>query len=82
MTLPPYSQKCRNCKTNFIPNVEVESLPVFNSVDKSRWMETRCPNCGVSYRVARMSKKSFDVILILSHELPPKESELIETVVV
>jgi hypothetical protein len=66
---------------NFFPSVEVESLPVFNSVDKSRWVETKCPNCGVNYRVARMSKNSLDVMLILSQSLPDRESELIEKVV-
>jgi hypothetical protein len=80
MTKPPYLQKCRNCKENFCPSVEVESLPVFNSVDKSRWMETKCPNCGVNYRVARLSKKSLDVLLILAEDRPAKESKLIEAV--
>ena len=76
MTRPTYLEKCRSCFVRFIPTVDVETLPVFNSVDKPRWKETECPKCGVHYRVARLSKKSLDVCVILSQTLPAKESEL------
>ena len=78
MTRPHYMEKCRSCFVRFIPTVEVESLPVFNSVDKSHWKETACPKCGIHYLVARLSKSSFEVCLILSESLPAREPELIK----
>ena len=61
----------------FIPTIDVESLPVFNSVDKSRWTETACPKCGVRYRIARLSKNSFDVCIILAEKLRPRPEDAI-----
>jgi hypothetical protein len=78
MTRPQYVEKCKNCFARFIPSVEVESLPVFNSADKSRWKETTCPKCGIRYQIARLSKNSLDVCIILSESLPPRESEIIQ----
>jgi len=78
MSLPSQVQKCRNCGTKFAPAVPVEALPVFNTVDKSQWAETTCPACKVSYRVARLSKNSTEVMVVLSRGLPPKESMMIE----
>jgi len=80
MTRPQYLEKCRSCSARFIPTVEVETLPVFNSVDKSRWKETTCPKCGIHYQIARLSKNSLEVCLVLSESLPFRESEIIQRV--
>jgi hypothetical protein len=77
MTAPSHLEKCKNCKVKFVPKVEVESLPVFNSVNKSRWTESKCPNCGLNYRMARVSRNSLEVIMIISQRLPVRESFLI-----
>jgi hypothetical protein len=80
MTRPSYAEKCKNCFAKFIPPVEVESLPVFNSVGKFGWVETGCPHCGFRYRVARLGKSSPDVCLLPSEKLQKRESELIAVV--
>ncbi|HXQ91809.1 MAG TPA: hypothetical protein VN739_02295 [Nitrososphaerales archaeon] len=64
MTRPPHSERCKRCLVMFVPTVEVESLPVFNSVEKSLWKETNCPKCGFEYRIARLSKNSIEVCLV------------------
>jgi len=78
MARPQHLEKCKNCLSRFIPTVEVESLPLFNSVDKSGWKETACPKCGIRYHAARLSKNSLEVFIVLAESLPDKESEIIE----
>jgi hypothetical protein len=80
MTRPTYAEKCKNCFARFIPTVEVESLPVFNSVNKLGWVETGCPSCGFRYRAARLAKSSSNVCLLPSEKVPKRESELIAVV--
>jgi hypothetical protein len=80
LTRPFFLEKCKSCSAKFIPTIDVEDLPVFNSVDKSRWSETACPKCTVRYRIARLSKSSFDVCVILSEKLP-RRAEVMEDLV-
>jgi hypothetical protein len=75
MTRPLYLEKCKNCSIKFIPTVEVESLPIFNSVDKARWSQTACPKCGIQYKIARLSKNSLDVCIILAERLRQVEEQ-------
>lgn len=63
----------------FFPTVEVESLPIFNAVDKTKWSETSCPKCGIRYKIARLSRHSTDVCIILAEPLP-RSSDWIEEI--
>lgn len=74
MTRPSNSEKCKKCRKSFVPVVEVEALPFFNSVDKTRWIATNCPHCSFQYKVARLSKRSFDVCLVPTEKLRKEES--------
>ena len=74
MTRPSNSEKCKNCGRKFIPPIDIESLPVFNSIDKSGWNDTNCPNCGFVFKVARLSRNSHEVCLIPSKKSAPRES--------
>jgi DNA-directed RNA polymerase subunit RPC12/RpoP len=72
MTRPSNFERCKKCGQKFSPSVEVELLPVFNAVDKSKWLDTACPNCGFRFKIARLSKNSFDVCLFPTKKLPGK----------
>ncbi len=74
MTRPSNSERCKNCGRKFVPTVEIESLPIFNSVGKSHWNDTSCPNCGFLFKVARLSRNSHEVCLIPSEKPARRES--------
>ena len=77
MTRPSNLERCKNCREKFVPQIDVELLTIFNTADKSHWNETACPGCGFHYRIARLSRRSFEVCLIPEDKLPERESRIL-----